>query len=1437
MFNRFLQIALFLPILGGPRSVRADVMINEFMSANSATISDENGDSEDWIELINDGASPVDLSNWGLSDEQNTPFKWTFPTGTTIPAGETLGIWASGKDRLSLGGIFHTNFSILADGEPLFLTDSDGSLVDSLPAIVLRPDISFGRTLENPQQLGYFSEPTPGTPNSSTAFEGILPPPTVSIEGGFYNSAVTVDVTPPEGASVYYSLDGSDPSPDRLDGEDFHYKSAYPRNPEDPFGELYSRTMKSHLYTNPIEVTDRTGEANQLPTINTWFEPSPRTPTSNLNKATTLRVRSHKPGFIPSEIITNSYFIHPDIFARHTLPVVSITTDDCNLFDYDAGIYVPGRIADDWRIANPTLETSRSQIPGNATRGGMLWERPAHVEFFQPDGTRIVSQNLGIRIHGGASRSIYTKSLRLYARSGYDQKNTIDYPIFGELPKEGSPDETLDEFSTVLLRNAGNDSRGLFFRDAIIQDLISHLPLETQGYQPALHYINGESWGLTNIRERMDEDYLSGHFDFSPNEAVIITPSGYLESGQSSDTAHFSTMRSHILGSDMSSQSAYDQVEQWLDIENFSLYHAFEIYIDNYDWPFNNSKLWRKRTVNYDPDAPKGQDGRWRWLVYDVDFGFTNHETNTINRLTNPPGQWWSQMLVGMLENPEFKNLFINDLADLRNTTFHPSRVDAATDAFVERLDPARGEHVTRWLEARLSYTTARSLAGVFKRFGTLRPDIIEQHIISRFGLAGAANLTVNIGAGGKVRVNRTLIAEDTPGIADPLQPYPWTGRYYQGIPVTLKAEAEEGHRFAGWLELPGETSPEITPSLTGDATFTALFEVAPERTTVHAWNFEFGSTTTPSQGIGNGMISPTLDPGSNLEINAPDKGFDSNQLRINAPLNGTLTFSLPTDGFQNLEFTFDTRRSGQGTALQEYSYTLDGVAWTPIDTIAVLDDDPQTHLIDISLISGAEDNPLFAIQIEFARSQTQIDEGTGMAGNVRFDNVTLSGEFLPAANLPPVVSTQIGPQHVSIGSGELSIDLGNFITDPDATDVLSYTATFDPPSSASASTSTDQLGITGLSSGNTMVSVTAIDPHGASISTSFSLLVYPQAHPLSESDFLFREWSDQEAANSFPPSMIFVQGSGNNDSTLSTPLNLAYHIPTDDASDPDDVLKPYAASNRTRINGLSEDGISIINTGRGRDLGGIILALDTRNITSASIGWVAGTVLPNSRSYGLRLQARSDSSAPFEDVQIDSAPVEYLSNPVAGHHQVFNLIPLPSSLLGFDNVQLQWRYHLLSGSSGPRAQLSLDDIVVTTNLGPRDYEAWRLTEFPIVGDREDDEISGPETNTRFAPNLLRYGLGAGPSESLSELLPRLESAQGTAQFTFPFDSTKKDLRYKVSSSESLSDWSTIIFDSHNSDWESLLDDGRIKLPTPIAPPANTLFYRLEVTQEPYPLE
>lgn len=240
----FLFLSLFFA-----SPISAQIVINEVQASNSDTILDENGDASDWIELYNTGENSVDLSGFGLSDNENNIFKWEFPS-VSLSAGEYLLIWASGKDRNDITGELHTNFSINRGGEEIILTDLNGTRWDEITPIEIPNGISYGRFPDGESPFFFFENPTPGAPNSEPGFSQNLPPPVFSHEGRQYSDPFELTLSSEEGTDIYYTKDGSEPS----QGNGILYSSpitisgSYPLRARAFKEDAIASETKTHIY-------------------------------------------------------------------------------------------------------------------------------------------------------------------------------------------------------------------------------------------------------------------------------------------------------------------------------------------------------------------------------------------------------------------------------------------------------------------------------------------------------------------------------------------------------------------------------------------------------------------------------------------------------------------------------------------------------------------------------------------------------------------------------------------------------------------------------------------------------------------------------------------------------------------------------------------------------------------------------------------------------------------------------------------------------------------------------------------------------------------------------------------------------------------------------------------------------------------------------------
>ena len=597
--------------------------------------------------------------------------------------------------------------------------------------------------------------------------------PEFSILGGYFDRGFDLELTTAQpAAEIYYTLDGSEPNPGR---------------------------PGTFRYQQPLAIVDRSSEPNIISVIRTTHHDWPGPPQERVFKATVVRARTYLDGQPAGDIITHTYFVHPDMAEKYTLPLISIVTPAPGLFDEKTGIYVPGE-----RYREGNIRT------GNFYGRGMNWERAAHMEFFEPDGILAFSQNIGIRIHGGITRYWPQKSLRLYARSDYGQ-SAFEYQVF--------PDLEQSTFKRLLLRQSGNDMRRTLFRDAVSQSLLEDTLLDLQAYRPALVFINGEYWGIHNIRERQDKHYLGLKYGFDPERVTILDFESSIGDGSREGRQHYLDMIEYIRRNDISRMEHYRHVQTMMDTDNFIDYQVAQIYFANTDWPWNNISRWRYNTDNYQPDAPYGMDGRWRWLVYDTDYGLglaTEPDHNTLHWAAHRSG-WANFLLNSLLENVEFRHQFINRFADMLNSNFLPETVLAAIDEKEAALLPEIHEHYRRWPYN--NYNRWQRWVGVMRDFVKVRPFHVRSHIVNYFSLPGQAQLTVNISGRGTVLINTLEIA------GEDIQ---WKGIYFQGVPLPVNVRAAEGYRFAGWKELYPDMGVATEVMLTGNRTLTALFVALP---------------------------------------------------------------------------------------------------------------------------------------------------------------------------------------------------------------------------------------------------------------------------------------------------------------------------------------------------------------------------------------------------------------------------------------------------------------------------------------------------------------------------------------------------------------------------------------------------------------------------------
>ncbi len=700
--------------------VMASPLFNEIMASNSSTIDDEDGDSSDWIEIINISDSSIDLKGLRISDDLNELDKWIFPAISLNP-GKLKLIFASDKDRKTESPFLHTNFKINADGETLYISDSLGFIIDQVVITEMQSDLSLGRKPDGNSDWYYFTESTPGESNTTDGYLANDHEVCFSEIGGFYNHPLTVTIScDSPNVEIRYTTNGGTP------------------------------THQSRLYTEPIVI----------------------------DKTRVLRAGAFITNSLPGKITTHTYILNKDV----TLPVVSLSTNPEHLFGQTTGIYV--NFWDDW-------------------------ERPVHFELFEKNGLRMVDMDGGISIGGGATRRRPQKTFRIYFRSRYGDAD-MDYQIFPELP--------VYSFTSLFLRNSGNDWDQTHFRDGLLQTLVDDLNIDTQDYRPAITYVNGMYWGILNIRERLTEEYLESHYGVDPDEVDLLEiahPNTFVTTIEGSQD-RFNVLYDYIINNNLSNSFHYDHVCTLMDMDNFLDYVIAEIYFNNGDWPTNNVKFWHPGTEN----------GKFRWMLFDLDWSYgyqrsrissadeNTYKANSLNRALDSDGRHISFMIQKLMENNTFKTEFINRFADYLNTTFHPDHVLSLISDIQTLLEPEMPAHYDEFKNDPVSMWTY--YVRIFENFAKNRPQYLRNHIQTHFNLSKSVqvNLETSPANSGTISVNHIQADKNI-----------WQGEYFTDIPIILSANPQPGYRFTGWTGSMESDSKKLTITLTDSISLKANFE------------------------------------------------------------------------------------------------------------------------------------------------------------------------------------------------------------------------------------------------------------------------------------------------------------------------------------------------------------------------------------------------------------------------------------------------------------------------------------------------------------------------------------------------------------------------------------------------------------------------------------
>lgn len=767
------------------------IVINEVCAKNTEFAAAD-GNFYDWIELYNPTSAAVDLSGYGLTDDESNAFRFTFPDNTSIDAGEHLLVFCNSKD-FSLQGQLSALFGLSTDGETITLTDKNGNRKDSVTFGMIDSNTSYGRTSDGADSFA-FMQMTPGKQNTTdSVIKKDIAAPVFSKQSGFYDEGFELTISSSEGTKIYYTVNSDDPTP------------------------------SSNLYSSPFDISTNTsgsgtadqkhkpgGEeagpggpdgGNKQPAGEENKPPAGednKTPEGSGSgvKAVVVRAVACDDEGNCSDPVTAVYFVGFQNQASYfkNMKVISLVTDSNNLYDRQTGIFQ------------------------NYDNSGAEWERIANMQIFN-GGNSLLEQNVGIRVHGGYTRRFAQKSLNVYARSEYGASK-VEFDLFNGSVFSETTGEQLKKFDSFILRNGGNDSQTCRFRDKLNQALVDDRNFLNQGMEPCIVFINGKFWGHYEITEKVGDDLIKDHYGVSKKNVCIIK-NQKLDTGDEETYQEYKSLQEWIQKTDFSDSANYKELCSKVDMDSFCDYISANVYFGNKDWGYNNVAVWKStKTDETNPYA----DGRWRFIMFDTEYstnlyGQIPANTNTFSQLLGTKS-FLTDLLKGALKNNDFRKQFSLTFMDIANYNFSSDRVNSLISKYSEQYKQIAADTLAAFYGDKNGSSTFSGAVSTVKSFYSDRYKNITSSLKNTCSLSGSlASVTVkNDAKCGTVSVN-TLTPDMSSGS--------YTGKYYTDFPVTVKAVPASGYSFSGWQLSDGTIikSSEAEIKLSGDnTTVTAVY-------------------------------------------------------------------------------------------------------------------------------------------------------------------------------------------------------------------------------------------------------------------------------------------------------------------------------------------------------------------------------------------------------------------------------------------------------------------------------------------------------------------------------------------------------------------------------------------------------------------------------------
>ena len=724
--------------------------ITEYMTNNLSYKKSFNDKFYSLIEIHNEDDKDINLKGFYLSDKEDNVNKYIFPD-IELKKDDYVIVFASGLDIVNDKEI-HTNFKLNNNDGVIVISDPNKAIIDKVHVEKLDGNMSYGLYKD---KWHVYSTPSLGSVNTSDYGKksiekniiinevSVYPSEAIELYNTTDNDIKLTNYDLSDKSGVKYKLDnytikkdgylvlykkslgfGINTSNEVIylsyngqivdsfsvnkilgnistgitDGKKVYYKNITLGSKNSNtnylgFSEAPIFNIDGGYVTKGVEVSLSTNDNSEIYyTINGSFPNKNSTKYIKpiiINQNTVIKAISYKDGYLESSYVTRMFKID----RKHDIAYVSISSNYENLF----GGY------------------------GLLTNYTSNAEKKVSVEFYDANGKLGVSFDADAKLSGMDSRKEPQKSISLYLRKKYGQ-NFVNYPFFDT--------NNYHEYSSIILRNAGEDPKGVRIMDATISRIIDkEMDIDAQAYRPVAVYLNGSYYGIYNLREKLNGDYVESKFEIDNDNINLIKYSTSVKGS----TREYNKLVNYINNNNPANKNVYEYLKTQIDVEELINYWIVESFFGNTD--LGNIRYW------------KSSNGKWRWMLYDMDWSLWNMNIDMgypIKSGRVPAATYLSSsinIVRRLYQNSEFKDLYLKSVAKYLKTTFKPDRMNKIVDELAKEIENEMPYHIAKWGSSygRLSSMNAwRNNLKNFKNTLTTRYNRVVSNVKNYFNLSNS---------------------------------------------------------------------------------------------------------------------------------------------------------------------------------------------------------------------------------------------------------------------------------------------------------------------------------------------------------------------------------------------------------------------------------------------------------------------------------------------------------------------------------------------------------------------------------------------------------------------------------------------------------------------------------------------------------------------------